>query len=128
MGHLALVCLAGCLLLALAGLSPTGEASPSPPIVIGMSAAFTGPSHGLGIGLYRGATACFAEVNRTGGIHGRRVVLRAYDDGYNPTPAIANTRRLLREDNALLLFGYVGTPTVTRVLPLLKRHEKEGVY
>ena len=56
-------------------------------IVVGMSAAFTGPSRGLGIELYRGASAHFAEVNAAGGVHGRKIVLRAYDDGYNPAPA-----------------------------------------
>jgi ABC-type branched-subunit amino acid transport system substrate-binding protein len=97
-------------------------------LVIGMSAAFKGPSRGLGIEMYRGAMAWFREVNRTGGVHGRMIVLRAYDDGYNPAPALANTRRLIQEDKAFLLFGYVGTPTVTRVLPLLKRFESESIY
>jgi ABC-type branched-subunit amino acid transport system substrate-binding protein len=113
----------GCLLLAL-----PGPARAAGEVVIGMSAAFNGPSRGLGIELYRGAMACFAEVNSRGGVHGRQIVLKAYDDGYNPDPAIANTRRLLHEDHAFLLFGYVGTPTVTRVLPLLKLHEKESIY
>lgn len=97
-------------------------------IVIGMSAAFRGPSRGLGIELYRGSMAYFEEVNRNGGVHGRRLVLKAYDDGYNPLPAIANTVRLLERDNAFVLFDYVGTPTVTRVLPLLKIHEGESAF
>jgi ABC-type branched-subunit amino acid transport system substrate-binding protein len=118
-----LACLALCLLLAL----PTSV--PADDLVIGMSAAFKGPSRGLGIEMYRGAMAWFHEVNRTkGGVHGRKIVLRTYDDGYNPAPALANTRRLVHEDRAFLLFGYVGTPTVTRVLPLLKRFEDESIY
>ena len=36
-------------------------------IVLGMSAAFSGPSRGLGIELYRGASAYFTHVNRAGG-------------------------------------------------------------
>lgn len=35
-------------------------------IVLGTSAAFSGPSRGLGIELYRGAQACFAQVNEQG--------------------------------------------------------------
>ena len=97
-------------------------------LVVGMSAAFTGPSRGLGIEMYRGASAYFAEVNARGGVHGRRIVLRAYDDGYNPAPALANTRRLIRDDKAFVLFGYVGTPTTARVLPLLESHRAESVY
>jgi ABC-type branched-subunit amino acid transport system substrate-binding protein len=97
-------------------------------IVLGMSAAFNGPARGLGIELYRGSMAYFEDVNRRGGVHGRRIVLKAYDDGYNPDPAVKNTIKLIEEDEAFLLYGYVGTPTVTRVLPLLKLHSKRDVY
>jgi ABC-type branched-subunit amino acid transport system substrate-binding protein len=97
-------------------------------IVIGMSAAFSGPSKGLGIELYRGSTAYLEHVNRTGGVNGQRIAIRAYDDGYNPTPAIQNTIKLIERDNVFLLFNYVGTPTVTRILPLLKSRKNRFVY
>jgi branched-chain amino acid transport system substrate-binding protein len=96
-------------------------------IVLGMSAAFTGPSKGLGIELYRGSMAYLEHVNSTGGVHGRKVVIKAYDDGYNPIPAIENTIRLIEKDDVFLLFDYVGTPTVTRCLPLLKRHRDPSI-
>jgi branched-chain amino acid transport system substrate-binding protein len=97
-------------------------------IVIGMSAAFKGPSRGLGIELYRGSMAYFEHVNRTGGIRGRKIQIKAYNDGYNPLPAIENTERLVEQDKVLLLYGYVGTPTVTRILPLLKLYEDKAVF
>src|SRR5215472_8546094 len=81
-------------------------------IVIGMSAAFTGTSKDLGIELYRGSMAYFEHINRSGGIYGRKIVIKAYDDSYNPIPAIQNTIKLVDRDNAFLLFNYVGTPTV----------------
>jgi ABC-type branched-subunit amino acid transport system substrate-binding protein len=87
-----------------------------------MSAAFTGPTSGLGTELYRGSMAYFEHVNKSGGIHGRNIVIKAYDDGYNPVPAIENTIRLIEQDKVFLLFNYLGTPTVTRVLPLLKSY------
>ncbi len=114
--------------LALSMLLALPDSAPADDIVLGMSAAFKGPSRGLGIEVYRGAMAWFREVNHAGGVHGRRIVLRAYDDGYSPPTALANTRRLVHEDHAFLLFGYVGTPTVTRVLPLLKHFEAESIY
>ena len=97
-------------------------------IVLGMSAAFSGPSRGLGSELYRGAKACFNHVNDNGGIGGRRIALKLYDDGYQPDPCVRNTMKLMLEDRVFLLFGYVGTPTVTRVLPLLKKFQDERVY
>jgi ABC-type branched-subunit amino acid transport system substrate-binding protein len=94
------------------------------PLRLGMSAAFTGPSRGLGIELYRGSKAYFDYINAQGGIHGRPVEIVVRDDGYNPTPAIENTIAFLQEeDDVLLLFNYVGTPTVTRVLPIIKLYQ-----
>ncbi len=96
--------------------------------LLGMSAAFSGPSRGLGIELHRGASACFEHVNRQGGINGRRIRLQTYDDGYQPDPAVNNTMTLMLEDRVFLLFGYVGTPTVTRVLPMLKKFQDRDTY
>ena len=96
-----------------------------------MSAAFTGPSKGLGIELYRGSTAYFNHINSQGGIDGRKVVIKFMDDGYNPEPAIRNTIKLVEKDKVDCLFDYVGTPTVTRVLPVVKHfnsHEPEYLF
>jgi branched-chain amino acid transport system substrate-binding protein len=111
---------------ALTGIPPGNTGAEE--IVVGMSAAFTGPSRGLGIELYRGSMAYLEHVNRQGGVHGRKIVIKAYDDGYNPVPAIDNTIRLIEKDKVFLLFNYVGTPTTTRCLPLLKRHRDQSVF
>ncbi len=97
-------------------------------VVLGVSAAFSGPSRGLGIELYRGANSYFEHVNRAGGVGGRKVVLKTYDDGYQPNPAVTNTMTLVLEDQVFALFGYVGTPTVTRVLPMLKKFQERNAY
>jgi len=104
------------------------SAAASETIDIGMSAAFKGPTGGLGIELYRGSMAYIQRVNETGGINGKRIRIIAYDDGYNPTPAINNTIQLIDRDKVFLLFGYVGTPTVTRVLPILKSNSDKNVF
>ena len=104
------------------GFSSQGE------ILLGVSAAFSGPSRGLGTELYRGASAYFSHVNDNGGIGGRRIALKMYDDGYQPDPCVENTMKLMLEDEVFLLFGYVGTPTVTRVLPILKKFQDENIY
>ena len=97
-------------------------------IVLGMSAAFSGPSRGLGNELYRGASACFEQVNADGGVDGRRIVLRTCDDGYQPDRCVKNTAALMADEQVFALFGYVGTPTVARVLPLLQAHQDEHLY
>ncbi len=97
-------------------------------IVLGMSAAFKGESQGLGIELYRGSLAYIDEINQAGGVNGKTIEIKAYDDGYNPVPTIHNTIDLIDKDDAFLLFDYVGTPTVTRMLPLLKRYSDSDIY
>ena len=110
------------------GSAGNGGGSAQDNIVLGVSAAFSGPSRGLGTELYRGAGAYFAHLNDNGGINGRRIALRMYDDGYQPDPCVQNTMQLMLEDRVFLLFGYVGTPTVTRVLPILKKFQDENIY
>ena len=110
------------------GWSGRSRAQPDDEIVLGVSAAFSGPSRGLGTELYRGAMSCFGQVNEQGGVNGRRVTLKLYDDGYQPDPCVENTLKLMLEDEVFLLFGYVGTPTVTRVLPLLKKFQDQQMY
>src|SRR3954470_7332477 len=91
-------------------------------IILGMSAAFRGPSRGLSIELYRGSMAYFEHVNQSGGVQGRKIVIKSEDDGHNPLPALENTVRLIKEDVPFVLFDYMGSPTVARVLPLLKQY------
>ncbi len=86
-------------------------------ILIGQSAAFTGPASELGSEMRAGALAYFQSINAAGGIYGRKIDLRSLDDGYEPERAAANTRKLL-DDGVFLLFGYVGTPTSNASKPI----------
>ncbi len=97
-------------------------------LTFGMSAAFSGPTRGLGIEYYRGVMAYFAHVNENGGVNGRTFGLKIYDDGYNPAPCVSNTIKLVENDDVFALLNYVGTPTTTRMLPLLKRFEERNIY
>jgi ABC-type branched-subunit amino acid transport system substrate-binding protein len=80
-------------------------------IVFGQSAALKGHAAALGLGMRDGIAAAFQEVNATGGVHGRKLDLVSYNDGYEPEMAIANTKRLIGEDNVFALIGEVGTTT-----------------
>jgi ABC-type branched-subunit amino acid transport system substrate-binding protein len=93
---------------------------PLPPIRLGQSAPLSGPSAQLGQEYREGAQAYFAQVNREGGVFGRRIELISRDDRYEPPRTIANTRALLDQDRVFALFGYVGTPTTQAILPLVE--------
>ena len=87
-------------------------------ILIGQSAALSGPAEELGKEMKAGAEAYFKVVNDAGGINGRKIKLISLDDGYEPDRAKANTQKLIVEEKVLALFGYVGTPTSNAALPI----------
>jgi ABC-type branched-subunit amino acid transport system substrate-binding protein len=104
---------------ALAAPAPARPGAGSNSIVLGQSAAFTGPAAQLGIQMNRGARLHFDAVNAAGGINGHTIELRTLDDGYEPDRCKANTEKFLKDD-VFALFGYVGTPTSVAALPLAK--------
>jgi branched-chain amino acid transport system substrate-binding protein len=91
-------------------------------IIVGQSAAFTGPAAQLGIQFYNGAKLCFDQVNAQGGVGRRLIEIRTLDDGYEPDRCAENTRKLLAED-VFALFGYIGTPTSAAALPLATKEK-----
>lgn len=90
-------------------------------ILIGQSAALSGPAEQLGKEMKAGAEAYFDVVNKSGGIGGRKIKLISLDDGYEPEIAAANTKKLISEESVLALFGYVGTPTSNAALPIFSQ-------
>lgn len=98
-------------------------------LVIGQPAAFSGPSAGLGIEMWRGASAAFAEANAAGGVHGRKLRLAVADDAYDAEKAAVAVARLIARDHVFALFGGVGTPTMVKALPVvLKHYLSEGLF
>lgn len=89
-------------------------------IVLGQSAAFTGPAAQLGIQMNQGGKIYFDMLNATGGIHGQTIELRTLDDGYEPDRCKANTEKFIKDD-VFALFGYVGTPTCLAAIPLVNQ-------
>jgi ABC-type branched-subunit amino acid transport system substrate-binding protein len=117
--------------------APTPVASASEPqtittgvsdteIVIGQPAAFSGASAGLGIEMWRGATAAFSEINDSGGIAGRKIKLVVADDGYDAEKAAPAVVDLVAHQHAFVLFGGVGTPTIARALPVVHKYFNEA--
>lgn len=89
-------------------------------LILGQSAAFTGPAAQLGIQFHSGAKLWFDQLNAQGGVAGKSVEIRTMDDGYEPDRCAENTRKLI-DDEVFALFGYIGTPTSLAALPLVKK-------
>ncbi len=103
-----LLCFLGC--LGCAAAAEVGVTDNS--ILIGMTAPFSGPSGAYGLDMKMVINAYFRQVNDAGGIHGRRLELRALDDGYETDRAVANTRTLINQEKVFaLLASYGSSPT-----------------
>jgi ABC-type branched-subunit amino acid transport system substrate-binding protein len=87
-------------------------------IVFGEAAAFEGPAAALGIGMREGINAAFAEVNKAGGVNGRKLELISVDDSYEPNKSIEATKKLINDDKVFALLGPVGTPTSSATQPI----------
>lgn len=90
-------------------------------IVLGQSAALTGPAKDLGLQMRLGAQAYFDYLNKNGGVNGRKVELISLDDGYEPAKAKENTEKLINDSQVFSLFGYVGTPTSAAARPVFEK-------
>jgi branched-chain amino acid transport system substrate-binding protein len=99
----------------------SGAAGPAPrEIRIGHLAPYSGPASAYGV-IGKAIGAWFDKVNAEGGVNGRRLVLVSHDDGYNPAKALEMTRRLVEQDEVLLVFNPLGTATNTAIRDYLNR-------
>ena len=80
-------------------------------ILFGQVAALNGPAQALGQGMREGILAAFEEINRAGGVNGRKLELKSIDDSYEPEKTIEATTKAIKEDRVFALLGAVGTPT-----------------
>ena len=110
--------------LALAALLATGisafaeDGVSTDKIVFGQATALEGPASALGQGMKMGLEAAFAEINKAGGVKGRKLELKSIDDGYEPTKSIEAVKKLLEEDKVFAIAGAVGTPTAAATQPI----------
>jgi branched-chain amino acid transport system substrate-binding protein len=98
-----------------AALAWTGVGAQTPGVTateikIGNINPYSGPASAYGtIGKVIGAY--FKKVNDEGGINGRKITYITYDDGYSPPKAVEMARRLVEQDQVLLIFQPLGTPS-----------------
>jgi branched-chain amino acid transport system substrate-binding protein len=83
-------------------------------IRIGNIMPYSGPASAYGtIGKTLGAY--FNKVNAEGGINGRKITFITYDDGYAPPKTVEQARRLVENDDVLLILNSLGTAHNTAI-------------
>jgi ABC-type branched-subunit amino acid transport system substrate-binding protein len=85
-------------------------------ILIGMSAPFTGPNGDYGTEMRQTIQAYFDNVNKAGGVNGRKLELVALDDGYETDRTVANTKTLINDKGVFALLAYYGSSPTTEAM------------
>jgi branched-chain amino acid transport system substrate-binding protein len=121
------------LLLGLVLASTAGAAATADPgvtakkIVIGGTVPLSGEASAFG-SVGPGAKAYFAYVNAKGGVHGRKIDYRFYDDAYDPVQTVQQTRRLVEQDHVFAIFNSVGTANNKAIQPYLNQRKVPQLF
>lgn len=86
------------------------RAAAASPIVVGQSAALTGPQAGFGTAMRDGIQAALLTVNRGGGVNGRPVQLMSLDDQGDKARTQANVELLTGNARVVALTGFTTRP------------------
>jgi branched-chain amino acid transport system substrate-binding protein len=86
--------------------SPPGVTATT--ITIGGTFPLTGPAQLYGV-IPKAENAYFQYVNAHGGVYGRKIVFKVYDDQYNPALTVPLTHKLVQQDHVFADYGSLGT-------------------
>jgi ABC-type branched-subunit amino acid transport system substrate-binding protein len=85
-------------------------------ITLGMSSPFTGPNGVYGMQMREAITTYFDQINKAGGVNGRKIELITLDDGYETDRTVANTKALIQDRKVFALMGYYGSTPTTEAM------------
>lgn len=117
--------------LALATALPAQAADPgvtNNKIIIGTTTPLTGPAAPGYKDIPVAAQAYFNYVNKNGGVNGRQIELKIFDDQYNPALTKKGTSQLILRDKIFAMYGALGTPTHSAVVQDLNRRGIPDVF
>ncbi len=78
-------------------------------IKVGNIMPYSGPASAYGT-IGKVEAAYFKKINDEGGINGRKINFVTVDDGYSPPKTVEMARKLVEQDEVLLVFQPLGTP------------------
>jgi branched-chain amino acid transport system substrate-binding protein len=96
-------------------------------IRIGNTNPYSGPASAYGA-IGRALGAYFDKVNDEGGINGRMIELITLDDGYSPPRTVEQVRKLVEQEQVLLIFQPLGTPTNSAIHQYLNARQVPQLF
>lgn len=101
------------------GVAAAGDRGVTPTeIRLGASAVLSGPLGAQTLEFGEGSRLYFDAVNAAGGVHGRKILYTALDDGFDVKRAVENTRKLIDEQGVFMIYNNTGTAQTVAILPL----------
>ena len=98
-------------------------------VVIGNSAATSGPYAPVGVPFLAGIQAYLDKVNSEGGIDGREIIFNHItDDEFDPAKGKAALANLVEDEKVFAIVGHFGTPVVAATVEDLKEYGIPAVY
>ncbi|MCX7159217.1 MAG: ABC transporter substrate-binding protein [Proteobacteria bacterium] len=79
-------------------------------IKVGNIMPYSGPASAYAA-IGKAEAAYFRKINDEGGVNGRKINFISVDDGYSPPKAVEMARKLVEQDEVLLVFNPLGTPS-----------------
>jgi len=93
-------------------------AAPSDTILIGHVASMTGEQATFGESTDNAIKLAIAEANAAGGVKGKKLALKTYDDQGKPEEAAIAATRLIQQDKVLVLLGEVASSRSLAIAPI----------
>jgi ABC-type branched-subunit amino acid transport system substrate-binding protein len=97
-------------------------------VIIGSHQPLTGPASAGYSEIPQASNAYFQYVNDHGGVHGRKIVYKYEDDGYDPTKTVDVVKKLVLQDQVFAIFNGFGTPTHSKVLDFLNSRRVPDLF
>lgn len=85
-------------------------------ITLGMSSPFSGPNGAYGQEMKHTISAYLEQVNKAGGVNGRKLELIALDDGYETDRTVANAKTLIDDKKVFALLAFYGSSPTTEAM------------
>ncbi|HYK41157.1 MAG TPA: ABC transporter substrate-binding protein [Thermoanaerobaculia bacterium] len=114
---------AAVLLLAAIALSCGGERNPSGQgIELGFYGALTGPQATFALSGRNGARLAIDEINRTGGVLGKKLALLSEDDRNEPSEAASAVSKLITRNHVVALIGENASSRTLAAAPIAQNY------
>lgn len=107
--------------LGLAACSSSGGSGAAKSYKFAVMAPLTGDNASYGVNLRDGASLAEASINKAGGIDGKKMSLKFYDDKCEPSEGANVASRIVSDGSAFAVMGPVCSSAALAELPILQR-------